>query len=87
MLKHCNANHADHFVESLSANSRNSLRVILESERALKQLRHALGMPVSATTTAVSERDYRLGLAKTGRTIELFTGVRLLSPADLRERR
>jgi hypothetical protein len=59
--------HAAEFVSSLPRNGRNALRVILAHEDGPAKLREALGMP-SITVYA----DRATGLARVGRTIELF---------------
>lgn len=74
-------NHAEHLVNQLDSNLRNALRILLSNDVRLTELRLALGVKAEPIT----EREYRLGLAKTGRTIELFTGVRRLDPANITE--
>lgn len=79
--KRTTRNHAEHLVNLLDPNLRNALRVLLSNDVRLTELRHALGVK----TEPITELEYRLGLAKTGRTIELFTGIQRLSPADITE--
>jgi hypothetical protein len=61
--------HAANFVQSLSANQRNALRIILASEGCLGKLRRALGTQLTET---ISEDQRKTGLAKLGRTVDLF---------------
>jgi hypothetical protein len=60
--------HAAEFVSALPRNSRNALRVILASEQGAAKLRVALGMGEGAMTNP----DRATGLARAGRTIDLF---------------
>jgi hypothetical protein len=61
--------HAAQFVSSLSTSQRNALRVILAQEHGCMKMRRALGTHEIKT---VSEHDRRTGLARAGRTAELF---------------
>ncbi len=60
-------NHSKSFVQSLSPNLRNALRVLIATE--LKQLRYELQM---SNVAVMDENDRKIALAKQGRTIELF---------------
>lgn len=60
-------NHSKSFVQSLTPNLRNALRVLIATE--LSNLRHELQM---SNVAVMSEHDRKLALAKQGRTIELF---------------
>lgn len=73
--------HAAHFAASLSKSQRNHLRVLLMHEHACRDLRHALGI---TKATTVSHAARAIGLAKTGRTIELFAQAKP-GAANLRE--
>jgi hypothetical protein len=66
--KHSN-NHAAQFVSTLTRNQRNALRAILLHESGTPDLRHALGINKART---IPEHEHRTGLARTGRTSELF---------------
>jgi len=61
--------HAEEFVGSLSVSQRNSLKVIFLQEHACRDLRHALAVDQHKH---VSEAEHRTGLARAGRTVELF---------------
>ena len=68
-LARASKNHAGHFAESLSKSQRNSLRAILLHESGVPDLRNALGI---AKARIVPEHERRTGLARAGRTAELF---------------
>ena len=74
--------HAAHFAASLSTSQRNHLRVLLLHEHACRDLRRSLGVEKQAAT--VSHAAHATGLAKVGRTIELFAQAKP-SAANLRE--
>jgi len=61
--------HATAFVEELTNNQRNALRVILSFDKGCRELRQALN---TAKVIPISEDDRKTGLAKLGRTAELF---------------
>jgi hypothetical protein len=73
--------HAAQLVSTLSINQRNALRVILAQEHECMKLRRALG---THETKIVSEQERCAGLARTGRTIELFDRHR--AAASIRHR-
>ena len=61
--------HAAQFINTLSTSQRNALRVILAHEQGCTKLRRALG---TQAIKVISEYERRTGLARTGRTVELF---------------
>lgn len=67
---HNHQSHAQHFVSTLSANQRNSLRVLLVKNAAV-ELHRALDLQ-KAVTRAVNDAEHNLMLAREGRTSELF---------------
>jgi hypothetical protein len=68
-VNHSTKCHERNFVESLTSNQRNALRIILAHEGCLGKLRRALGTQLTET---ISENQRKTGLAKLGRTAELF---------------
>ncbi len=69
VIKHIAKTHASHFADSLNRSQRNHLRVLLSHQYAFRDLRHALGI---ADHKVMSHAEHATGLAKAGRTIELF---------------
>jgi hypothetical protein len=63
--------HEVDFVSSLPRNCRNALRVILSHEHGAAKLREALGMRDAGV---MAQTDRAAGLARAGRTIDLFRG-------------
>ena len=61
--------HAAQFIGTLSTSQRNALRVILAHEHGCVKLRAALG---THGIKPISEHERRTGLARAGRTVELF---------------
>jgi hypothetical protein len=80
--QHTHETHAHHFVQSLSANQRNSLRILL-IKNAARELHHALDLQ-KAITRSVHSAEHALELAKQGRTAELFRSSQ--HAADIRVR-
>lgn len=70
---------AETFCGSLNRNQRNHLRALLHHETACRDLKHALGI---AKATTVTHAARATGLAKIGRTIELFAQAKP-SPVNL----
>lgn len=72
--------HSKQFVDSLTPNQRNALRVLIVTE--LRALRHALQM---SNVVELTEADRKIALAKQGRTVELFPPeLRAPSVVDLK---
>ena len=69
-VNHSTKCHAAQFVSTLSVSQRNALRVILTQEHGCANMRRALGTQALKT---ISEHDRRTGMARAGRTAELFT--------------
>lgn len=72
-IHHSSNCHAAQFVSTLNRNQRNALRVILLADHGCTKLRRALG---TDALPVVTEQQRCTGLARSGRTIELFKGVR-----------
>ncbi len=74
--------HSEAFVGNLTVSGRNALRTILLHETGAAQLKTALGIHKQQP---MNEHARRTGLARAGRTIDLFRGVAAASPANLKE--
>jgi len=70
--KHTAKSHAQEFVGSLTVAGRNALRAILAHADGAEQLRAALGVHKQPQ---LDMHTRRTGLARAGRTIDLFRGV------------
>lgn len=69
--KHSTRTHASEFLGTLTKGQKNSLRLLLVHE-AGAELHHLLDVR-RAVTRAVRDVEHKLELAKSGRTIELFS--------------
>lgn len=74
MAARASRNHAVHLAESLSTSQRNALRTILLHESGVPDSKHALGIHKTRT---IPEQERRTGLARAGRTAELFQQHRI----------
>jgi hypothetical protein len=70
-----------HIVESLSSSQRNALRVLLAVEDGPALLRRELGI---AKVEPLKEATRKTGLARAGRTIDLFHNHKRHAAADLK---
>jgi len=70
-----------HIVQSLSSSQRNALRVLLAIEDGPALLRRELGI---AKVEPLKEATRKTGLARAGRTIDLFHNHKRHTAADLK---
>jgi hypothetical protein len=73
-------NHATQFINHLKSNERNALRVLLLTKSGLADLRKALG---TESARVLSQAEVATGLARAGRTIDLFHNHNFHTPVDL----